>query len=456
MGLSTRSLQKVILRGAISLLAALDCNGQSAQRETTTLTLGQAIDLALKNNHLLAIGGYKVVERTSARRAVMSDYYPKVSNSSSYLHFTQSSALQFSQGAFGTFPGLGTLPSKNLIVPQGDLDNIVSRSQIAQPITQLFKIHDANRAATAEEAAASQDLEASRNQIALGVRQLYYAVLAIQLDQKTAAEQLHVAEEQLTEAGEEVGKGNALDVTLIGAKAALLQAKEEVLTARIRNADLLAEFKSIVGLPQASIPVLESQSASASELPDKDECIRLAQSAAPEIKSAEQIVQRAEAAVAAARAEYIPDVTAFARHDYQNGVAFLFHNYGVVGFGLTYTLFDGGKRKAVIAERQAQRAQAVENLRRLKDDAEVNVAKALDKVEQSRSLIDVATQAVTLREESERLAGAQLRFGAIVRSKRSEALSALSKARADLLKAQLGFMQSRAELEVLIGQLPRP
>jgi outer membrane protein TolC len=148
--------------------------------------------------------------------------------------------------------------------------------------------------------------------------------------------------------------------------------------------------------------------------------------------------------VAAARAEYIPEVTAFARHDYQNGVAFLFHNYGVVGIGLNYTLFDGGKRKAMVSERLAQRAQATETLRRLKDDAAVNVEKALDKIEQSRSLVEVAKQAVMLREEGDRLAGVQLRFEVIVNSKRSEAKSAVTNARADLLKAELGYTCSRS------------
>jgi outer membrane protein TolC len=52
----------------------------------------------------------------------------------------------------------------------------------------------------------------------------------------------------------------------------------------------------------------------------------------------------------------IPDITAFARHDYQNGIAFLFHNYNVVGLSFTYDLFDGGKRQASLKEREAQLA----------------------------------------------------------------------------------------------------
>ena len=180
-----------------------------------------------------------------------------------------------------------------------------------------------------------------------------------------------------------------------------------------------------------------------------------AQASTPEITTAEETVKKAEAAVRAARYEYVPNLSVFARHDYQDGVAFLFHNYGVVGAEFTFALFDGGKRRSVIGEREAQRTQAMENLRRLKDDAAANVERALDKMEQSRSLIDVAKQVVDLRAEAARIADVQFARGVSVPSRKSEASAALAKARADLVRAQLGYVQSQAELQVVIGRLPR-
>ena len=211
----------------------------------------------------------------------------------------------------------------------------------------------------------------------------------------------------------------------------------------------------MLGLPQGAQIEAEQEAAPAVSMPDKAECIRLAQAATPEIAAAEETLKKAEAAVRAARLEYVPDVTLFARHDYQDGVAFLYHNYGVVGAEFKYTLFDGGRRRAAVDEREAQRAQAAENLRRLKDDAGANVERTLDRIEQDQSLMDVAKQVVDLRTEADRIAGVQLGRGVIVASQRSEAGAALAKARADLVKADLGYRQSQAELEVLIGRLPR-
>jgi outer membrane protein TolC len=427
----------------------------AAQTAPTKLTLTEAIDLALKNNHALVIGQSKVDEMKSATRKAISDYFPRVTNSSTYLHLTETNILQFAQGSFGTFPGLGSLPSQQLDVAQGTRDNILIRTQAAQPLTQLLRVHEGARAAQADERAAQADLEHLQEQIALGVRQLYYGLVAAQFDLQAASAQVHVAEVQAAEAERDVRRGSSLEVSLTESRTQLLQAKQDELTVRIRRSDLLAQFNDIVRLPQSTQIEVEIPATAPLELPDKEECVKLAQTAAPEIAAAEEVVRKTEAAVRAARLEYVPDVSIFVRHDYQNGVAFLFHNYGAVGAEFTYTLFDGGKKRAALHEREAQRAQAQENLQRLKDEAAANVARAVDKIEQTLSLTSLTQQVVELRKESDRIMGVQLGRGVILESKRTEAAAALTKAQADMTRAQLGYLQSQAELQVLIGRVPR-
>jgi outer membrane protein TolC len=446
-------LPTVFRHFALWLIALRLC--AAAPGDPRKLALADAIDLALKNNHALIIGAAKTDEMKSARRNAAANYFPQVSNTSTVTHLTNTDVLHFTEGSFGTFPGLGALPGKNLIVPQGSPDTILVRTQIAQPLTQLLKIREGERAARADERVSQADLEGLREQIALSVRQLYYGLLTTQFDRNVALEQVRVAEDQATESETEVRRGQILEVSLTEARTKVLEAKQDELSARIRHSDVLAQFNNIVGLPQGTQVEAEEPAAGPLDLPAKDECIRLAQASTPEIAGAEETVKKTEAAVRAARFEYVPDVSVFARHDYQDGVAFLFHNYGVVGAEFTFTLFDGGKRRSMIGEREAQRAQAVENLRRLKDDAAANVERALDKIEQSKSLLDVAKQVVDLRAESARIADVQLARGVLVGSQKSEASAALSKARADLVRAELGYVQSQAELEVLIGRLPR-
>ena len=105
-------------------------------------------------------------------------------------------------------------------------------------------------------------------------------------------------------------------------------------------------------------------------------------------------------------------------------------------------------------ERAAQLAQAVQNLERLKEDVAVQIERSYNKVERTKSLVDVATQVATLRQESERLATNQAEQGEVLVSERRQATAARYKAQADLLQAGLGYLLAQAELERTAGRTP--
>jgi outer membrane protein TolC len=436
------------------LMMAVACLAGAAPAPAK-LTLDQAIDLALRNNRALAIASAQTDEMKAVRKIAGSSYFPQISTSASYLRLTETDVLQFAQGSFGTFPNLGSLPSSQLTVKQGDLNQVLIRNQVVQPLTQLFRIREGDRVARADEAASVARLDGLRNQVSLKVRQLYYALIAAQLDRALALEQVQFTTEEAAESEQDVLRGAALEISLTEARTRLLQARQDELNARIRQQDLFAQFDDLVGLPPGTSVEVDPRISAPLDVPGREECMHLAEAATPEIAEAEQMVGKAKAAVRASQYEYIPDLAVFARHDYQDGVAFLFHNYGVVGAEFSFKIFDGGKRRAEIAQHQAQYRQAVQNLARLKEAAEANVQLALDKIEQSRSLTDLAQQVADLRAEALRIASVQLTQSAVLPSKVTEAKVALSKARADLVKAQLANEQAQAELQVTIGRLPR-
>jgi outer membrane protein TolC len=419
------------------------------------LTLDEAVDLALHNNHVLRMATDKVEELRDAKRVAASDYFPKLTNSSAFEHATQHNVVRFAEGSFGALPIIGPLPRNELIVNQDNLDHIFSRTQLAQPLTQLFRIHDANRVAQADVRASRAELKDQQLQIALVVRQLYYGLLIAAAESKAAAAVTAASQREITEAESDIAKGSALEVALIQAKASVLQNQQQELQARIQHDDLQAEFNNALGLPVDAAVELDDSPGKFQPPPSREECMRLAESAQPTILAAAEAVSKARAAVAAARSAYIPDISAFARHDYQDGLAFLFHNYDTIGVSFNYELFEGGKRHGVVKERLMQLAQAEENLRRLKDEAAVTVQKALDKLEQSRHLVEVAKQVVALRAEGNRLSVVQVSYGTVLESKRLGATAALLQAQVDLLKAELSYSLSRAEVDVAIGTLPR-
>jgi hypothetical protein len=153
----------------------------------------------------------------------------------------------------------------------------------------------------------------------------------------------------------------------------------------------------------------------------REEYVRAAWSAHPEVLAAEEAVQKARAGVNVAKSAYLPDITAYGRHSYQDGVPFLVRNFGTFGVHLEWDVFDFGRRRAAVRAREAQLAQAEENLRRLKEEVEVGIERSYNKLERTRGLVQVANQVVKLRQEGERLAGNQLTQGVLLVSERRQA-----------------------------------
>ncbi len=98
--------------------------------------------------------------------------------------------------------------------------------------------------------------------------------------------------------------------------------------------------------------------------------------------------------------------------------------------------------------------QAEENLSRLKEEVAVRIERSYNKVERTKSQVQVANQIVKLRQESERLAQNQLTEGVVLVSDRRQATAASYKAQADYLQASLGYLLAWAELEQTVGRTP--
>src|SRR6516164_9856831 len=398
---------------AISLVLLLFSNASFAG-ETRRLTLTEAVRLAVEQNRSLKIARLKVKENEYKKDAARSAYFPTITNESDALHISELQGLSIPQGAFGVISGV-PIPAQNTNLPQGKQTLYTSGTTIAQPLlAQLLRIHQENRAAAAEIASSRDELKNGENEVAVQVHALYYGILVAQLQKKAAEQDTAFASEALRENEHDVQGGSALEVSEIQSRAALLESQQAVLTAELQIQDYTTELNDLLGIPLDTQLELQPEDATHFEALSKADCIKAAWEENPEIQSAEATIQKARAGVAAAKTAYIPDVTAFARHRYQDGVPFLPRNFGTVGVTVNYTLWDFGKRHANVRESQTQLAEAEQNLERLKDQVAVEIERSYNKVERTKKMVNVALQVAKLREESERLAGNQQQQGLVL------------------------------------------
>ena len=418
------------------------------------ITVQEAVQLALQHNHFVRIAQYKTEEKQHAKEVARSAYFPTLRNDSAIINVSDLEFLSFPAGSFGTV-GNSLIPTRSFILNQGGNTFYDSGTTLTQPLTQLIKIKRNNALALAETQATREQGRETENAVALQVHQLYYKLLIEQIHRSATEARIQASQDLEAERVQQVKYGSSLDQDLIESKAQLLQAKQELLTSDLRLSDLNLQLNDAIGLPLETKLVLDADVPSVQDVCAREACITSALVTHPEILEARDDVSKANAAVRLARAEYIPDVTAFAKYSYQDNIPFLARNFGSFGVRLGYNLFDGGQRRAAVRERESQLAQAKENLARVTEEVELGIRTAYNKLDRTREMVNVSQELLSLRTESRRVSAQQLERGAALKSQADSAAAQEFDAKTTLLQAQLDFIESRDELTKAMGQTPQ-
>jgi outer membrane protein TolC len=446
------------LRNAVLLTCAVAVAASAFAQESKTpaqrsITLDEAVQLALKNNHLVRIAALRVKESEHAKDAVRSSYFPNLKNDTNVVRVTDTQFIAIPKGELGTAAGV-PIPEQTAVLNQGGLNLLTSGTQLTQPVIELWKVRSANDIARAETVAMRNKAQDTTNQIALQVHQLYYKVLILQTKRAAAQAKIQANDDLRKERIEQVKAGSTLEQESIEARADTLGARQELLTTELQLADSLTQLNDAIGLPLTTQLVLNESVDKNRDSCAHEDCLRVALESHPEIRVARAEIEKASAAVRLAKRQYLPSLDAFARYTYSNDVPFLARNFGTFGLHLGYDIFDGGKRNAEIGERKAQLAQAEENLARMKDEVEVRIQTIYNKRERTRDMLKVSEELLALRTEVHRVAAQQLQQGAALASQVNAAAAQELYAKTALLQSQLDYLEAEDEMLEAEGITP--
>lgn len=440
----------------LSLFGLTACVGaQTSEPSPRHLTLQEAVQLAVKHNHVVRIAGFQVQEKEHAKEAVRSRYFPSLTNESRVFTVTDTQFIEIPAGSLGTAGG-SLIPAQSAILNQGGRIFVTSNTTLSQPLTQLFtRVKPSNEIAREDLKASRANEQETLNEIALRVHQIYYQILVTQLRRRATEAKIRAARDLESERVEQVKYGSSLDEQLLESRAQTLEAKQDLLTTELQLSDLTMQLDDVMGLPVTTALELDPAVPEVQESCRREECVKTALASHPEIVAARAEVEKASAAIRLAKADYFPDISAFARYSYQHNVPFLASNFGTFGGQLTYNLFDGGRRRAAVSESGARLAEARENLARITDEVERRVETAANKLERTREMMNVSEEVLTLRAESSRVSAQQLERGEALRSQADAAVALEFNAKALRLAAQLDFVQAHDELLQALGLTPR-
>ncbi len=436
---------------AVAVVAAFQygqpLHAQSAADEARPIALQAAVEAAQRNLPAAVQARGELRTASAQHRSAFGAFLPSL-NMNATTGRTQ--GAQFFQG--------------NLVPLTGNPWNY---SNGLSTSLELFdggrRLHELRRTDAVLEAADVSSL-ATRFDIALQVKQQYYAVLAARESESAARAQLEEANAQLEAAVARVSAGAATksdslrSIIQVGnAKLAILTAENDLRVANAALTRLVGSDATVTAEP-ADTAALPNESA----LPELVDLERMAMRG-PAVAAAEANLQAARASRRATRTQYLPTLSMTYNYGLnQASRQFASGSLVLVGaeaatrqtynFNLSFPLFNGFTREA----QQVSVGVAVDNAVAAARDAQLVARQTLTQqlrlLQTAAARVQVQLSTIEAAEEDLRVQQQRYALGASTALDLLTSQTQLNAARIALIQARLDARVAKAQLEALIGQ----
>jgi outer membrane protein len=318
---------------------------------------------------------------------------------------------------------------------------------------RLFDI----RAAKADVRAAEASELAERFNLDLQVRQQYYASLAAAESEAAAQSQLSEAEQGLRVASVKVRAQAATRSDSLRARIQVGEAQLALLSAQTDRQTADAALTRLVATP---FPVTASPSGLGAEPPaslDSATLARLAEEG-PAVREAAANAEAARAASRAARAPYLPTLSAsYGQNRAANGGNFDifppdFRTSAQLRIGISYPIFNQLTREESVVRADVAATNAEATLRDARLAAQQTLTQYVGALRTAQQRVDIQTQSVAAAEEDLRVQQQRYELGASLLLDVLTSQTQLTQARVALIQARFDARVARAQLEALVGR----
>jgi outer membrane protein TolC len=172
----------------------------------------------------------------------------------------------------------------------------------------------------------------------------------------------------------------------------------------------------------------------------------------PEIREARLRVKQAEVEKRVKKSEYIPDVSAaFTYASPRNFDSFIPRNFAAAGVAMTWEVFDWGRKKHELAERQKTIEQSNNALRDAESNVMIEVGAKMRDLQQAAQALRVAKLKQETARENMRVSTNKYKIQATLISDVLQTQANLADADYQYQQALTAFWTAKAEYEKAIG-----
>src|SRR5262245_2294818 len=301
-----------MMRLTTSILATLILTTQllrAAPEELNTLTLDQAIALALENNRSLKNASLNIAKAQNQVAASRTHRLPSLNSYVLGARELSHADLTFDKGALGILPGVGPIPVQDTTIRSSGRFSALLVNQVTQPISQLHRIGLGIQQAEIGVEMAAQQLRAEQHFVVANVKSAYYSILQTQSSLRAAEQNIRFYRELDRLTDEYVVQRVSLKSESLEVKTRLAKAQLDVVSLQDALASQREQLNALLG--RALETFFSVQLAADADPVDID--LRRSQATAmeqrPEILQAKLKIKQAEIDRRSKRSEFIPDVS---------------------------------------------------------------------------------------------------------------------------------------------------
>jgi outer membrane protein TolC len=442
-------LLAIILVMASPLIVAAQ---SSASASAEILTLDQALSLALHDNRQvrnaqLAIG--KAEDQLAAARTYRR---PKFEFNMLAGQQLMSPDFTFTKGVLGNYANVGPIPDHDIKMSTPFRPTAIFSGQITQPLSQLHRIRLNIKQVELSGDISREQLRGQQQSVVNNVKRTYYAIVQTESALDSVRQALAFYRELDRVTGDYVIQQVALKADDLEVKTRLAKTETEELTVSNQLSTLKEQLNQLIGRDVTSefkvTPVPETSLVATDLVAARS----LALEQRPEIREARLRVKQAELDKRVKRSEYIPDISAALTYvSPRNFDSFVPRNFAAAGVVMTWEVFDWGRKKNELAERQKTIEQANNNLRDAESNVMIEVGSKMRDLKQAGQALRVARLKQETARENMRVSTDKYKLQATLISDVLQTQATLADADYQYQQALMAFWTAKAEYEKAIG-----
>jgi len=439
-------------RTFVVLAAMVWASVASAQSTGERLTLDRAVALAIEHNRTLdnaAIDEQKAEEDLATARTYR---LPQFGLDAQVAQLLRPIDVQFKQGAFGTFPGIGPVPATDTNITTGMTPTMMIQGKASQPLTQLFRLNLNVRLNEATRDVSREQLRAGRLEIVNTVKRQYYAILQTESAIDSTDHTIRLLREVNRTADERLLRQVVLKNDVLASNVRLAEAEHSMLTLQNALASQKEQLNQLMGRD-----VRTSFETDGPPLPviaeiNHEAAVNEALESRPDLRQARIRLQQAELGRRIARTDYIPDVSLAVSYLSPINIEGAPRQIATAGIQLQWEPFDWGRRGRAVAAKDLEVRKARNGVRDAEDKVVLEINTAHRHIEEARSRLKLAAMAQESARETVRIRANQFRAQSALLSDVLNAEATMADANDDYQQALLALWQADADYERALGQ----